>query len=127
MAKKMTSITGEPAGHVRLLNHSGATLEQGDFAILRGFAAIADYKVEDGEIAEFAVAEGLRVQTSALHATAARNAFSLDNQDVYWDPATKTFSGTKDAAFYKVGTLVTPKTDQGWIEFDKFRHAIPAA
>ncbi len=122
MAKGMVSLERNRTPHLVLENNTGAKLTQNDFAVVGGYAAIADDDIEVGVVGSFFVEQGIVVQTSKLHA--AQNNFDEIGKEVYWDQATKTFSDTKAAAYYAVGLLVEKKDAAGVIVFDKRRYAV---
>ncbi len=126
MNDEMVFIDKEPAGNLVLTNDTGADLKKGDFAVVMGFAGVADQDVADGETGSFAVADGLLIQAGNF--VSGQNTFALANEDVYWNAATgganshKKFSDAKTNGYFKVGKLVKAKKD-GVIVFNKFRYA----
>ncbi len=126
MNDEMVFIDKEPAGNLVLTNDTGADLKKGDFAVVMGFAGVADQDVADGKTGSFAVADGLLIQAGNFVAT--QDAFTLANEDVFWNQNTapaaghKKFSDTRLNGYFKVGKLVKAKKD-GVIVFNKFRYA----
>ncbi len=122
MARGMVSIERTRTTHLALVNDTGAKLTQNDFAVVGGYAVIADQDVAAGAEGSFNVEQGILVQAGNLHAT--ENAFDTIGDVIYWDETSKTFSDTEDAAYDAVGILVEKKDSDGIIVFDKRRYAL---
>ncbi len=125
--EEMVKIPFEtPVNHLKLVNSTGETLVKGDFAVVAGYAGVADEaETADGAVGSFAIAEGLQVATTNLKS--GQNTFGTQGQDVFWDKTSKKFSDTTDNTYSKVGVLVEVKDSGGRIVFDKFRRAVPVA
>ncbi len=114
-------IEKEQCDHVRILNGTGAALSQFEFAIVGPFAGVADEGVESAAVGSFHVEGGIQVQASDLQTS--EDTFATVGQSVYWNSATKKFSDTYKAGYYRVGYLLTAKDSDGVILFEKSRYA----
>lgn len=113
-------IERENVDHVVLTNDTGADLDQYEFAVVGGIAAIADEDIDNGSTGSFHVEEGMLIQSDDL--VTAEDTFGTVNQPVYWNPATNEFSDTATSTYYLVGYLQVAKDSAGVIIFQKLYH-----
>lgn len=113
-------VEKEKCDHIRLNNSSGAALVQGEFAVIGGFAGVADEDIASGEVGSFHIEEGIILQASTFQTS--EGTFGTVNAPVYWNNSTKKFSDTSTTGYYKVG-YVTEILSGGVIRFSKRYHA----
>ena len=121
-------IEKERCDHVRIANDTGADMVQYEFGVVGSYAAVADEAIVNGAVGSLHVEQGIQVQAEAADLKDGQNTFATPGQPVYWDATNKKFSDTLTNGYYKVGSLITPKTSEGVILFEKHRYAtlVPA-
>lgn len=119
-ADRMTYVIKEVVNHIMFENDTGANLNQGDFAVVGPFAAIADEDVLNGAEGSFFVQEGIQVETDELKT--GENTFGTLGQEVFWDSTNNEFSDTETVGYDLVGYLTKVKDSEGVIRFDKLRY-----
>lgn len=114
-------IQNESIDHIRMVNDTGADLEQYEFTVIGRYACVADEAIEAGEIGSFHVEEGILCQAEDF--VAGEGTFATPNQEVFWDPVTGDFSDTETVDYFLVGQLVTVLDANGVIVFSKYQQA----
>lgn len=117
-------IQNETIDHLRMINDTGAALEQYEFTVIGNYAAVAD---EGTEIA--ADARGsFHVESSILcqvkDFVTGEGTFATPNAPVYWDPVTGDFSDTETVGYYEVGQVVEVLDGNGVMVFSKYLLAV---
>lgn len=119
-------IQNEPVDHIRLVNDTGALLEQYEFTVLGQavggrLCGVADREIAIATRGPFHVEDGIILQADSF--VAGEGVFGTDNMEVFWDPTSGDFSDTETAGYWSVGQLVTDLDGNGVITFTKYRYA----
>jgi len=118
---RMAYVIKEVVDHIMFTNDTGAALNQGDFAVVGPYAAIADEDIASLAEGSLFVQEGIQIQVDDL--VTGENTFATLGQEVYFNTTTSEFSDTETVGYHLVGYLTMAKDSNGKIEFEKLRYA----
>ena len=115
-------IQNEVIDHIRMINDTGAALEQYEFTVIGEIAAVADEAIAALSRGAFHVEEGILCHADEF--VAGEGTFGTPNAPVYWDPVTGDFSDTETVGYYLVGQVVEVLDANGVMVFTKYFFAV---
>jgi len=115
-------IQNEVIDHIRMINDTGAALEQYEFTVIGEIAAVADEDIASLSRGPFHTENGILCQVEDF--VAGEGTFGTPNAPVYWDPVTGDFSDTETVGYYLVGQVVEVLDANGVMVFTKYFFAV---
>jgi hypothetical protein len=111
--------------HIRFINNTQRTIQQGEMVIAYPWCGIADQDVEDGHEGTIYVQEGILVQSARI---ASGSTFTQEAEagsiaaEIWYSPVTRNYYDTQDVGRYLVGRLREATNANGAFAFEKYRY-----